>query len=180
MKNKMFKTLINGLVLGAVLTIGYIAGSTLPTQATSQLEWAQIEQAEHLGENCVNVTYPRLTPAEVDAIEQAKTSDYMGDTVPQDTYSKLMRVVDCQYNDNDNDNDTVCVILQDCLGFTYHYDTQNGDIWEGEYYTAILDNNNTEYIMDDIVLKIKYERVDLLMRATEYLDDTSEMQKKNF
>lgn len=55
MKNRMFKTLINSLVLGAVLTIGYIAGSTLPMQAKAsdsyyKLEWTEMEQVGHTNE----------------------------------------------------------------------------------------------------------------------------------
>lgn len=165
MKNRMFKTLINSLVLGAVLTIGYIAGSALPTQAKAsdnycKLEWTELGRVEHTNEPA------GLSQAEIDAVNRAKTSTDMGKSVPYGTYSKLMRVVACQYGDNY----TACVTFVDCMGFEYHLDLNDSDISPGEYYTCTLSNNGTEFIVDDIVLKIKYERVDLLMDATSYLD----------
>ena len=69
-------------------------------------------------------------------------------------YSQLMQVKKCDYENEE-------IILQDYLGNEYIYKTENLDIYETEFYCCTMFKNKTDKISDDIVLNIKYQRLDL-------------------
>lgn len=70
----------------------------------------------------------------------------------QHYYSSLYKVQEIKGNR---------AILIDCMGFTYTITISDQDIETGDYYTAIVYDNHTPYIMDDHIVKLKYCRVDL-------------------
>lgn len=70
----------------------------------------------------------------------------------QNCYPDLLQVVDV--------SDGI-VLFKNSNGFMYALETDMKDIFVGEFYNALLYNNNTKYVMDDIILDIHYERPDL-------------------
>lgn len=73
----------------------------------------------------------------------------------QHYYPDLLYIQDIDYSNNTiyfkNSNDKEII---------YVMDVEPDDMYIGEFYDAILYDNNTPEIMDDIVVKIHYERVD--------------------
>lgn len=69
-------------------------------------------------------------------------------------YSTLMQVVECDY---ENQNYVFC----DYLGneYTFNYDVEQ--LYETEFYCCTLYKNKTSKIYDDIIINIKYQRLDL-------------------
>ena len=69
-------------------------------------------------------------------------------------YSTLMQVAECDY---ENQNYVFC----DYLGneYTFHYDVEQ--LYETEFYCCTMYCNETSEIYDDIILNIKYQRLDL-------------------
>lgn len=77
---------------------------------------------------------------------------------PENIYSQLMLVNECYYNSNG----TATIQLINCNGFTYGYKTEDQDVCLNDYYSVVFYDNETEYIYDDIIIGLKYDRPDLL------------------
>lgn len=69
-------------------------------------------------------------------------------------YSDLFRV----YSVNDSS-----IQFINCNGHIYEMENTIGDIYTDEYYALTMYNNNTQQINDDIIINIKYVRIDKLM-----------------
>lgn len=73
-------------------------------------------------------------------------------------YSTLLKVYSVEW---DRELKTGRVFFIDCYNRFYGMGIQDGDIYPGEFYTAIMYNNATSITSDDIIVKIKYCRIDL-------------------
>lgn len=51
-------------------------------------------------------------------------------------------------------------ILVDCTGHEWLY-TEPEDMEEDDFYTAVMDDNGTELVYDDVIISIRYERPDM-------------------
>lgn len=58
------------------------------------------------------------------------------------------------------DKEQDVVVFKNVNGYLFTYDGI-GDICENEYYTATMNNNGTADIKDDIIVNIRYTRLDL-------------------
>ena len=58
--------------------------------------------------------------------------------------------------------ETAIVEFVDANGFTWEYETEIEDIGVGDCYSAIMYSNGTKEIFDDAIIRIWYERPDLL------------------
>lgn len=70
----------------------------------------------------------------------------------QHYYSDLYKVIEIVGNK---------AVLKNCMGFTYTIVLSDKDIEIGDFFTAIVYDNKTPYIMDDQIVRLKYCRVDL-------------------
>lgn len=62
--------------------------------------------------------------------------------------------------------DQTCIVeFIDCNGDGWEYASDDCDFEPGECYTLIMYSNRTSTIYDDIILIVRYERIDLLMEA---------------
>lgn len=71
------------------------------------------------------------------------------------TYSELFRIISIDYT-----GDIVYVINANGQVFSF---TGAEDWLEGDYLTAIMQDNGTDTVKDDSIVSVKYERVDLLL-----------------
>ena len=70
-------------------------------------------------------------------------------------YSEILQVKNVDYETGE-------IIFHDYLGNKYLFVLKGFyDIFETEFYTCTMYKNKTEEIYDDIILNIKYERLDL-------------------
>lgn len=72
-------------------------------------------------------------------------------TASAEFYSTLFRVDWIESN---------TATLIDCNGFTWLYDEPE-DMEVDDFYTAVMDDNGTDEIFDDIIVSLRYERPDL-------------------
>ena len=68
-------------------------------------------------------------------------------------YSNLFQIVE-----TDREQDVVTVV--DSNGFEYQF-TEVEDLEVGDFLTAVMDDNGTEEVFDDIIVSVRYERPDL-------------------
>lgn len=72
-------------------------------------------------------------------------------TASAEFYSTLFRVDWIESN---------TATLIDCNGFTWEYSDPD-DMEVDDFYTAVMDDNGTDEIFDDIIVDLHYERPDL-------------------
>lgn len=72
-------------------------------------------------------------------------------TASAEFYSTLFRVVQIESN---------TATLVDCNGSSWLYDEPE-DMEVDDFYTAVMDDNGTDEIFDDIIVSLRYERPDL-------------------
>lgn len=80
------------------------------------------------------------------------------------TYPALLRVTAVQGLGHDDASDLEAgflVCLRNEHGFIYRIHTGCGDYNIDEYYCCTMDDNGTAKIIDDVVLDMRYVRVDL-------------------
>lgn len=73
-------------------------------------------------------------------------------------YSTLLKVVSVEW---DTELKVGRAFFTDCNNNVYSTGIVDGDIFPGDFYTAIVYTNKTVFVYDDIIVKIKYCRVDL-------------------
>lgn len=77
-----------------------------------------------------------------------------------DTYARTMVVTDIC--------DDSSVILRTATGLVYTTDILDGDVSIGETYACLMDDMGTpQDIRDDVILSMRYERLDLLCEEEE-------------
>ncbi len=60
------------------------------------------------------------------------------------------------------ENENWNLYLEDSNGEIWIYESEDGDTEPGDYYSAIMYDNGTPQVYDDAILKLHYERLDLL------------------
>lgn len=106
---------------------------------------------------CKNVSRETSKVQEINIIYEDKYR-------PDNIYSNIMLVDKCFYNADG----TATVQFINSNGFVFGYKNNNQDISKGEYYSITMYTNDTNSIYDDIILNIKYERIDILQGYEEY------------
>lgn len=84
-------------------------------------------------------------------------SAIMAGTTPKQhgTYARAMVVTDIHEDES--------VALRTATGLVYITDTLDGDVSIGEAYACLMDDMGTqEDVRDDVILSMRYERLDLL------------------
>lgn len=115
------------------------------------------------------LTYVLLTPVRAQESDMAGTQNTIGN--PSNTYAKVMVVDAVQYNPEDGAE----IAFVDCNGLVYRCRSMDGDIYPGDVYTCTMDKNGTQDdVRDDIIIGIKYERIDLLIK--QYNDRCNKRQ----
>lgn len=79
-------------------------------------------------------------------------------------YSILLQLIDYEidlYDDGSNQWTEYRLCLASSTGNQYHFITQDGDFQIGDFFTAVVDDNKTAAVRDDIILSLRYERPDL-------------------
>lgn len=60
------------------------------------------------------------------------------------------------------ENGNYNLYLEDSRNEIWIYENPDGDIDPGDYFSAIMYNNGTPQVYDDAILKIHFERIDLI------------------
>lgn len=100
--------------------------------------------------------------------------------VSHETYAKEENPMEHYYpdllyiQDIDYKNNTIYFKNSNDIKFIYVMDTEPDDIYVGEFYDAILYDNDTPEVMDDTIVKIHYERVDKFDYSEIYYYDLNE------
>lgn len=63
----------------------------------------------------------------------------------------------------ETENETYLLYLEDSNSEIWIYESEDGDTEPGDWYSAIMYNNGTDEIYDDAILKLHYERLDLII-----------------
>ena len=61
------------------------------------------------------------------------------------------------------ENENWNLYLEDSNGEVWVYESEDGDCEPGDWYSAIMYDNGTPEIYDDAILKLHYERLDLIL-----------------
>lgn len=76
-----------------------------------------------------------------------------------DYYPTILTVIAAQNAPEENES---CVEFKSCDGFMYHTDVADGSVSEGECYQTIMYSNETTDPADDMIMTLRYQRIDLL------------------